>query len=158
MTTAIFPGSFDPITIGHLHLIERAAALFDEVIVVVGYNPHKQTAFTLAERLQFVRDSTAHLPNVRDDSFTRELLVTYARRVGATVVVRGLRAAADYENELPQAQMNRRMYPALDTVFLFAAPADFNISSTRVRETLQRGSPIDALVPPSVAHRINADK
>lgn len=158
MTTAIFPGSFDPITLGHLHLIERAAALFDEVIVVVGYNPNKQTAFTIEERLQFVREATSHLPNVREDSFTRELLVAYAQRVGATVVVRGLRSAKDYEDELPQSQMNRTMYPTLDTVFLFASPDDFDISSTRVREALRQGDGIDRLVPPPVAHLINRAK
>jgi pantetheine-phosphate adenylyltransferase len=150
MPTAIYPGSFDPMTIGHLHLIDRAAALFERLIVVVGYNPNKQTAFTLEERLAFVGAATAHLPNVTADSFTQELLVSYARRVGATIVVRGLRSAQDYTNEWTQAQMNRRMFPQLDTVFLFAADEDRDISSTRVRAALRNGDPITDLVPPSI--------
>jgi pantetheine-phosphate adenylyltransferase len=154
MPTAIYPGSFDPITIGHLHLIERAAALFDHLIVVVGYNPNKQTAFTLEERMELVRVATHHLPNVSADSFTQELLVMYARRVGATMVVRGLRSAEDYANEWTQAQMNRRMFPQLDTIFLFAADEDTAISSTRVRAALRNGNPITDLVPPTIVELI----
>lgn len=158
MPTAIYPGSFDPLTRGHLHLIERAAALFDRLIVVVGYNPNKQTAFTLEERLELVRVATRHLSNVSADSFTQELLVSYARRVEATIVVRGLRSADDYANEWTQAQMNRRMYPQLDTIFLFAADEDSSISSTRVRAALRNGDPITDLVPPSIAELIAQKK
>lgn len=154
MPTAIYPGSFDPITIGHLHLIERAAVLFEQLIVVVGYNPGKQTAFTREERVEFVELATGHLPNVSADSFSQELLVSYARRRGATIVVRGLRSAQDYTNEWTQAQMNRRMYPQLDTVFLFAADEDRDISSTRVRAALRTGDPIATLVPLSIVSLI----
>lgn len=158
MPTAIYPGSFDPITLGHLHLIERAAALFEQLIVVVGYNPNKQSAFTPAERVELVRVATAHLPTVSADSFTQELLVSYARRVGATIVVRGLRSAEDYANEWTQAQMNRRMFPQLDTIFLFAANDESDISSTRVREALRNGDSIESLVPPSIVELIARKK
>ncbi len=158
MPTAIYPGSFDPITIGHLHLIERAAALFTRLIVVVGYNPTKNTAFTLDERLEMVRTSTGHLPNVSVDSFTRELLVSYAGRMEATVVVRGLRSESDYANEWTQAQMNRRMFPKLNTVFLFAAHEDSSISSTRVRAALRNGDPLTDFVPPSIVELISKKK
>jgi pantetheine-phosphate adenylyltransferase len=151
---AIYPGSFDPITAGHLRLIERAAAAFDRLIVVVGYNPHKQTAFTRDERLELVRLATEHLPNVEADSFSQELLVHYAKRMGATIVVRGLRSVEDYAGEGKQAQMNRRMMPELDTVFLFADAEDDAISSTRVRHALATGESLAGLVPPAIAEWI----
>lgn len=158
MPTAIYPGSFDPITRGHLHLIERAAVLFDRLIVVVGYNPNKQTAFTLDERLELVSVATRHLSNVSVDSFTQELLVSYARRVEATIVIRGLRSAEDYATEWTQAQMNRRMFPQLDTIFLFAADEDSSISSTLVRAALRNGDPITELIPLSIAELIAQKK
>ena len=154
MTTAIYPGSFDPITVGHVELIERAALLFDQIVVVVGYNPNKQSVFSAEERVRFVTAATRHLENVVAEAFSQELLVSYARRRGATIIVRGLRSANDYAHEWAQAQMNRRMNPALDTLFLLASTDHRDISSTRVRQALKAGDPIDGLVPPAVAKLI----
>lgn len=144
---ALYPGSFDPLTSGHVDIIERAARLFPRLIVVVGYNPNKQSLFTVAERLRFVGEVTAGLGNVGVDSFTGELLVEYARRVGATIVVRGLRDRRDYHNEFIQSQMNQRMMPTLETVFLLTDPAQRETSSTLVRAIIRSGGDYRHLVP-----------
>ncbi len=144
---AIYPGSFDPLTSGHLSIIRRAAALFPRLIVVVGYNPNKQTMFTLEQRLRFIRDAVQPLGNVEVDSFTGELLVAYARRVGAIIVVRGLRNHADFHNEFQQSTMNKHLMPTLETVFLPSDAGDLFVSSTLVREALRAGRDPYQFVP-----------
>lgn len=134
MKTAIYPGSFDPITIGHLNIIHRAARIFDKVIVCVMVNAGKQTSmFTQQERVDLIRRVTADLPNVEVDC-SRELLAEYARRRDAGVIVKGLRAGSDFEYEFQMAQINHKLNPALDTVFLGSEHQFMYLSSSMVRE------------------------
>ncbi len=147
---AIYPGSFDPLTDGHLSIIRRAAALFPKLIVVVGYNPNKKGFFAVEERVRFIHEATADLSNIEIDTFSRELLVHYAKRTGATIIVRGLRNAADYHNEYRQSKMNQTMMPELETVFFFADAEDVFVSSTLVRETIQANGQYGLFVPDSV--------
>ena len=147
---AIYPGSFDPLTDGHLSIIRRAAKLFPKLIVVVGYNPNKKRFFDVKQRVSFIREATASLPNVEIDTFSRELLVDYARRVGATIVVRGLRNVADYHNEYRQSKMNQKMMPELETIFLLADADEIFVSSTLVRDTIRADGQYELFVPESV--------
>ncbi|MBA3533174.1 MAG: pantetheine-phosphate adenylyltransferase [Ardenticatenales bacterium] len=144
---AIYPGSFDPLTDGHLSIIRRASAIFSKLIVVVGYNPKKKTLFSVEERLHFIRESARALPNVSVDSFTGELLVTYTRRVGATIVVRGLRNQADFRNEFQQSKMNQKMLEGLETVFMLSDADEIFVSSTLVRDTIQARGDYSVFVP-----------
>ena len=130
---AIYPGTFDPITNGHADLIERAANLFSEVIVGVANSPSKKPMFTLDERVELVRQVTEKLPNVVVVGFSG-LLVDFAKEQGATVLIRGLRAVSDFEYEFQLANMNRRLYPGLESVFLTPAEENSFISSTLVKE------------------------
>ncbi|WP_258239779.1 pantetheine-phosphate adenylyltransferase [Pseudidiomarina homiensis] len=130
---AIYPGTFDPITNGHADLIERAASLFSEIVVGVANNPSKNPMFTLEERVELVREVTAGLPNVTVVGFGG-LLVDFAKEYGATVLIRGLRAVSDFEYEFQMANMNRRLYPALESVFLTPSEENSFISSTLVKE------------------------
>ncbi|MCI0403388.1 MAG: pantetheine-phosphate adenylyltransferase, partial [Acidobacteria bacterium] len=120
--TAIYPGSFDPVTNGHLDLIERASRLFDHLIVALLTNPEKDPLFSVDERVEMLREVVAHLPNVEVETFDG-LLVDYARRRGARVLLRGIRAVSDYEYELQMALMNRQLAPELETVFMLPAEA-----------------------------------
>ena len=134
MKTAIYPGSFDPITIGHLNIIHRAARIFDRVIICVMVNAGKQTSmFTQQERVDLIRRVTADLPNVEVDC-SRELLAEYARRRDADVIVKGLRAGSDFEYEFQMAQINHKLNPGLDTVFLGSEHQFMYLSSSMVRE------------------------
>jgi pantetheine-phosphate adenylyltransferase len=150
---AIYPGSFDPITNGHLDLIDRAARLCDQLIVAVLGNEEKQPLFTTAERMEMLRDVVRDYPNVEVGSFDG-LLVDYARARGATTIVRGIRAISDYEYELQMALMNRRLCPDIETVFLMAGEAYSFISSRLVKEVIGLGGDITGLVPPSVEVRL----
>jgi pantetheine-phosphate adenylyltransferase len=150
---AIYPGSFDPITTGHLDLIERSAALFGTLIVSILRNENKQPLFTVAERMEMLREVCARFPNVQVDWFDG-LLVHYATRKGATVILRGIRAISDYEYELQMALMNRRLQPEIETVFLMAGEAYSFISSKLVKEVHRLGGNISGLVPPSVEARL----
>ena len=132
-TRVIYPGTFDPITNGHLDLIERAAAMFDHVIVGVAFNPSKKPLFTLEERVELAQQITAHLPNVEIVGFSG-LLVNFAKEHHANILVRGLRAVSDFEYEFQLANMNRRLMPELETVFLTPAEKNSFISSTIVKE------------------------
>ena len=153
--TAIYPGSFDPITNGHLDLIERGSKIFDELVVAVLQNPEKQTLFSVAERVEMLRAVTAHCPNVSVDSF-HGLLVDYAVRRQARVILRGIRAVSDYEYELQMALMNRKMDSNLETVFMMPAVAYSYLSSRLVREVCQLGGDVRGLVPPAVEERLRA--
>jgi len=146
----IYPGSFDPPTLGHLDVIERAARLFDEVIVAVGINSSKKPLLTVEQRLEALRSSTAHLPKVRVGSF-QGLLVDYAASQNAGAIVRGLRATADFEYEFQMAMVNRRLSDKLETVFLMTKWEHSYLSSSIVREVALLGGDYQGMVHPAVA-------
>lgn len=152
MRRAIYPGSFDPITLGHLDIIERSAKLFDEVIVALLHNVDKQPMFTTEERIEMIR---AVVPdnNVRVDTF-EGLLVHYAVAQKAQFVVRGIRAISDYEYELQMALMNRRLEPTVETVFLMAGEAFSYVSSRLIKEVFTLGGSIKGLVPELVENQM----
>jgi pantetheine-phosphate adenylyltransferase len=153
--TAIYPGSFDPVTNGHLDLIARGAGIFDRLIVAILCNLDKAPLFTGAERAEMLREVTGKWPNVEVDLFDG-LLVEYVRRHGAQVILRGIRAISDYEYELQMALMNRRIEPSIETVFMMPAERYSYVSSRLVREVAQLGGPIVGLVPPLVEERLRA--
>jgi pantetheine-phosphate adenylyltransferase len=150
---AIYPGSFDPPTRGHEDLIRRSLALADRVIVAVAVNPLKQPLFTVAERLAMLQGAIGDESRVSYQSFDG-LLVEFARRVGATIVVRGLRAVSDFEYEFQMALMNRQLHPSLETVFLVPALELTYLSSSLVREVARFGGDVSALVHPTVAEAL----
>lgn len=150
---AIYPGSFDPITNGHLDLIERGARLCDRLIVSILRNEDKKPLFTVEERMEMLREVVRGYPHVVVDSFDG-LLVDHARQKGATVILRGIRAISDYEYELQMALMNRRLCPSIETVFLMAGEAYSFISSRLVKQVIALGGNISGLVPPSVEVRL----
>ncbi|MGH7228568.1 MAG: pantetheine-phosphate adenylyltransferase [Nitrospiraceae bacterium] len=153
--TALYPGSFDPVTCGHLDLIERSSRLVERLIVAILRNDGKEPLFTVEERIEMVREVTRSFPNVEVDSFDG-LLVDFAARRGAKVLVRGIRAVSDYEYELQMALMNRRLRPEIETVFLMAGEAYSYISSRLVKEVIHLGGDIAGLVPPSVEARLKS--
>ncbi|NRA04235.1 MAG: pantetheine-phosphate adenylyltransferase [Myxococcales bacterium] len=150
---AVYPASFDPITNGHLDLIERASRLFDEVIVGVALNLEKDGLFSFEERMEMLREVLSDRPNLRVDSIDG-LLVDYAREAGAQVVIRGLRALSDFEYEFEMTQMNHHMNPEIETVFLMTSEKWFYVSSSRLRELVRFGRQVDEWVPPVVAKRL----
>ena len=151
---AIYPGTFDPPTNGHLDLIRRGANIFDELVVAVLRNTEKSPLFTVEERQQMLRECTAEWSNVRVESF-ESLLVDYARSLGAQVVLRGIRAVSDYEYELQMAWMNRKLDPSLETVFMMPAGAYSYLSSRLVREIASLGGTLAGMVPASVERRLH---
>jgi len=153
--TAICPGSFDPITNGHLDLIERGSKIFDELIVAVLCNPEKDPLFNVEERVEMLNEVTQHCSNVSVDTFDG-LLVDYAVRNRARVILRGVRAISDFENELQMALMNRKLDPNLETVFMMPAVAYSFLSSHLVREVCKLGGDVRSLVPPLVEARLRA--
>ncbi len=150
---AIYPGSFDPPTNGHLDLIERGSKIFDELVVAILRNAEKSPLFSLAERRLMLEALTAHFKNVQVDTFDG-LTVDYANRVGASAVLRGIRALSDYEYELQMALMNRKLQPELETVFMMPAEQYSYVSSRLVREVAQLGGSIKDLVPEMVEQRL----
>jgi len=150
---AIYPGSFDPITNGHLDLIQRGSRLFDKLIVSILRHDAKEPLFTVEERIEMLREVVHVYPNVDVDSFDG-LLVDHAAQRSATVLLRGIRAISDYEYELQMALMNRRLNPALETVFLLSNEAYSFISSRLVKEVFGLGGNITGLVPASVEARL----
>ncbi|HEY7537369.1 MAG TPA: pantetheine-phosphate adenylyltransferase [Gaiellaceae bacterium] len=154
MITAICPGSYDPVTNGHVDVITRAAGIFDRVVVgVVGTPQHKEPLFSLEERVELVKDALADVPNVEVDVF-KELVVTFARRWDAKVIVKGLRVISDFEWEFQMNQLNRTLAPDIETVYVMASPAVSFVSSSGVKEIAAFGGNVDELVPAAVARRL----
>ena len=147
---AIYPGSFDPITLGHLDIIERGCSLFDRLVVAVLRNPNKTPMFTIQERLEQIRLATRHLPNLEVDSFDG-LTVNYAQMRQAKALIRGLRAISDFEAELQMAHINKTLSSEIETVFLATSNEYSFLSSSVVKEIAKFGGPIDHLVPPHIA-------
>ena len=147
---ALYPGSFDPLTLGHLDLIERGAQLFDGVVVAVLRNPSKNPCFSVEERLEQIRRATAHLPSVEVAAFDG-LTVAFAQQCGAGVILRGLRALSDFEYELQIAHTNKSLAPRLETLFLATATAHSFLSSSVVKEVARFGGAVDHMVPTGVA-------
>lgn len=152
---AIYPGSFDPLTNGHLDVIARANRLADRLIVAILNNTQKQTLFSIEERTAIIREAISGIDNAEVDSFGG-LLVDYAARRGANAIVRGIRAISDYETELQMALMNRRMRPETETIFLMAAAEYSFISSRMVKEIILLDGDVSPFVPPAVAERLRA--
>lgn len=150
---AIYPGSFDPVTNGHLDLIERGGKMFDRIIVAVLKNVEKEPLFSVPERIEMLRESTKRWPSVEVDIF-QGLLVDYARKKGAGVILRGIRAISDYEYELQMALMNRKLEPRLETVFMLPGESYSYLSSKLVREIARLGGALTGLVPPAVEARL----
>ena len=153
--TAVYPGTFDPITNGHLDIISRGARLFDRVIVAILKNPDKEPLFSLGERMDILRVVVGRLPNVRVEAFDG-LLVDYARASGAQAIVRGLRALSDFEYEYQMALMNRRLGPDIETVYMMPGEAYTYVSSRLVKEVARLGGDVSGLVPREVADRLRA--
>ena len=152
MPVAVYPGGFDPVTNGHLDIVARAATLFDEVIVAV-YPRGANDLFSLEERVAMFAEATAGMPNVRVEGFSG-LVVSYARSVGATVLVRGMRAVTDFEAELDMALMNKKMAPEVESVYLITSLEHLFISASRIREIASLGHSVTDLVPPNVARAL----
>jgi len=150
---AIYPGSFDPITLGHLDIIKRGCKLFDQVIVTVLRNPNKQPLFPVTKRVAQIRECTQHIPNVEVDSFTG-LTVEYAKLRKASVLIRGLRVLSDFEKELQMAHTNKTLWDGMETVFLATANEYSFLSSSMVKEIAKFGGSVEHLVPPNVAQEI----
>lgn len=152
-TVAVYPGSFDPITNGHLDIIERGLSVFDQVLIAILVNPDKRPLFTVDERVELIRETYRGNRRVRVETFSG-LLVDYAEKVGATVIVRGLRAISDFEFEFQMALMNRRLNPRIETVFMMPAESYSYVSSRLVKEVFQLGGRVSGLVPPVVERRL----
>ena len=156
MRRAVCPGSFDPVTNGHVDVINRAAGLYDELIVAVLVNPGKAGLFDVEERMALLRDAVAGLPTVRVDSF-QGLLVDYCRAHDVPVIVKGLRAVSDFEYELQMAQMNREL-AGIETLFVPTAPQVGHLSSSLVKQIATFGGDVSSLVPPAVNERLLAQR
>jgi pantetheine-phosphate adenylyltransferase len=153
MITAIYPGTYDPVTFGHVDVITRAAGIFDRVVVGVVANPqHKRPMFSLDQRVDFLRDALAELENVEVDVFS-ELVVDFARRWDAKVIVKGLRVISDFEWEFQMNQLNRTLAPDIETVYVMASPQVSFVSSSGVKEIASFGGNVEELVPEPVARR-----
>jgi pantetheine-phosphate adenylyltransferase len=152
--SALYPGTFDPPTNGHLDLIERGSKLFDRLIVAILNNPGKDPLFTVEERVEMLRESTAALKNVSVATFDG-LMVEFARKQGVSAVLRGIRAISDYEYEFQMALMNRRIAPEIETVFLQPAGRYSFVSSRMLKEVFSFGGDVSGLVPPNVLRRLH---
>ena len=152
---AIYAASFDPITNGHLDLIERGSRLFDELIVAVAVNVEKKGFFGIEERIEMIRECVSKYSNVRIDTISG-LLVDYAREVGASASIRGLRALSDFEYEFEMALMNAHMSPRFETVFLMTSERWFYVSASRIRELVRFGADVSEWVPPIVHERLRS--
>jgi len=154
MITAIYPGTYDPVTNGHVDVIARAARIFDRVVVGVVGNPHhKEPMFSVDERVEFLKPALAELDNVEVDVFS-ELVVEFARRWNARAIVKGLRVVSDFEYEFQMNQLNRTLAPEIETVYVMASPQVSFVSSSGVKEIASFGGNVEELVPPAVARRL----
>jgi pantetheine-phosphate adenylyltransferase len=152
MSGAVCPGSFDPVTLGHVDVFERAAAQFDEVVVAVLVNPNKAGLFSLEERIAMIEEATAHLPNLRVEA-GRGLVVDFVREKGFTAIVKGLRTGTDFEYEVQMAQMNKHI-AGVDTFFVATSPGYSFVSSSLAKEVAGLGGDVSALLPDSVNRRL----
>jgi pantetheine-phosphate adenylyltransferase len=150
---AVFPGSFDPVTNGHLDIVDRGLAVFDRVRMAILLNPEKKPLFTVEERVAMIREAYGGKGRVEVDTFSG-LLVDYARKIGASVIIRGIRAISDFEYEFQMALMNRRLDPSIETVFMIPAESYTYVSSRLVKEVFQLGGRVSDLVPPVVERRL----
>ena len=146
---AVCPGSFDPVTLGHLDIMNRASALFDRVIVLVSVNPKKAPSFTPEERVYMIKSVTGHLKNIEIET-SDGLLAEYVREKGATAIVKGLRAVTDFEYEFQMALANKKLYPEAETVFLVTRSENMYLSSSAVKQIASFGGDISAFVPPQI--------
>ncbi|MBH24911.1 MAG: pantetheine-phosphate adenylyltransferase [Myxococcales bacterium] len=153
---AIYPGSFDPLTCGHVDIIRRGLAIFDQIVIAVAVNIRKQPLFSLDERLAIIEDEFQGHDGVVLDTFSDCLLVDYARRKGAVAILRGLRTSGDFEYELQMTHMNRTLAPTIETVFLAASPQTTHISSSLIKEVARFGGDVSSAVPDHVARRLSA--
>ncbi|MCX5789115.1 MAG: pantetheine-phosphate adenylyltransferase [Elusimicrobia bacterium] len=153
MATAVYPGSFDPVTLGHLDLVQRACRIFDHVIVAVSNNHSKKHTFSAAERIEMLKNAVRDIPQAEVDTFSG-LLVEYLKTKKATTVIRGLRAVSDLEYEFQLASMNRRLYPRTETIFLMPDEQYTYLSSSMVKEVGRMGSALDGMVSPFVAKKL----
>ncbi|MBU6324596.1 MAG: pantetheine-phosphate adenylyltransferase [Bacteroidetes bacterium] len=144
--TAVFPGTFDPITLGHADIVQRATGIFDEVVVAVGKNSKKQNLFPLEQRMQWILELFKDYPGIRVESY-EELTVAFCRKVGASYIIRGLRSSGDFEYEAHLAQVNRKLDSGIETIFLITSPELNNISSTVVRDIIVYGGDYTPFVP-----------
>ncbi len=150
---AVYPGSFDPITFGHIDIIDRSLEVVPELIVAIASNPSKKGIFSVPERLDMIRESLHDRKGIRVESF-EGLLVDFCKAQGADIIIRGLRALSDFEFEFQMAMMNQRMYPKGETVFLMTGPQYFYLSSSIIKEVVQFGGDVEGLVPPVVIRRL----
>ena len=152
-TVALFPASFDPLTNGHLDIVERSLRVFDELVVAVAINLEKRTTFTLEERLAMLEEVIGSEPGVRITSFAG-LTVDFAREIGADVMIRGVRAMSDFEYEFEMALMNKHLFPEIETLFMMASQQYLYVSSSRLKELVRLGRDVAEFVPPVVAKNL----
>lgn len=153
MKKAVYPGSFDPITIGHLDIIKRLSPLYDEVVVLVSHSPNKSYLFSTTERQEMLEASLKDLKNVKIDTH-EGLTVDYLKKIGARVIVRGLRAVVDFEYEMAMASMNKKLAPEIETALIFASPDCYYISSRAIKEIARFGGNLEGLVPSHVQQKL----
>ncbi|NPV26376.1 MAG: pantetheine-phosphate adenylyltransferase [Firmicutes bacterium] len=153
MKIGVYPGSFDPVTNGHLDIVERATKIFDQVIVAVIHNPRKSSLFTIEERVQMLLEATRSNPHVCVDSFTG-LLMDYVNKKGALAVIRGLRAVSDFDYEMQMALMNNKLSPNVETIFIISSPQYIYLSSSNIKEVAMLGGCVKGLVPECVEEKL----
>lgn len=143
---AVFPGSFDPITLGHENIIRRAVTIFDEIIIAIGQNIEKKSQFSLEDRIKWIEQTFSDFPQISVDHYTG-LTVDYCRKINANFIIRGLRTSADFEFERTVGQVNKKLYPALETVFLLSVPEFTSINSSIVRDVYKNGGNVSMFIP-----------